>query len=191
MPNKTLITRDQFKIMAWKNGEGQTAEIAISPTGSDFRENEFCWRISSARIEDESHFSEFPGYNRVLTVLSGEGLLLNNQELGPFEFIEFEGEEKIHCATINGPVEDLSVIFLRDRYRSAIQLLHISESTELNLEDGIHFFLPLASQINIAGTEFEPPSFLKIENAKSVQVTAPEYQAPLMKISIWEGSAVQ
>jgi uncharacterized protein len=191
MSIKTLITRDQFKVMPWKNGGGQTAEIAISPKGSDFRENNFKWRISSARIENESHFSQFQGYNRILTVLSGEGVLLNNQELGPFEFIEFEGEEKIHCVPINGPVEDLSVIFLRDRYRSAIQLLNITESTDLKLDEGIHFFLPLSTQINVEGIEFEPPDFLKIEDAKSVQITAPEYPAPLLKISIWEDSIVQ
>ena len=82
---KTLITRQQFKIMPWKNGAGTTAEIDISPVGSSLQAADFDWRISSARIEDESRFSKFPGYDRILTVLSGAGLLLNSQELGPFE----------------------------------------------------------------------------------------------------------
>ena len=70
---KTLITRKQFKVMPWKNGAGTTAEIAIEPAGADFREGKFAWRLSSARIEDENQFSQFPGYDRILTVLSGEG----------------------------------------------------------------------------------------------------------------------
>ncbi len=188
---KTLITRDQFKVSPWKNGAGVTAEIAISPKGADFRDGNFKWRISSARIEDQNEFSKFPGYSRILTILSGEGLLLNNQELGPFEVIEFEGEDPIECATINGPVEDLSVIFLRDRYRCSMQLLNLTEPTELQLEKGIHFFLPLAAPTNISGTEFSAPDFLKIEGSGAVSASAIEYPAPLLHIMIWEDSVMQ
>jgi environmental stress-induced protein Ves len=188
---KTLISQEQFKVTPWKNGAGVTAEIAISPKGSDFREANFKWRISSARIEDENEFSKFPGYSRTLTVLSGEGLMLNDQEVGPFEVFEFEGEDQIECVPLSGPVEDLNVIFLRDRYRCSMQLLHVTEEKELKLESGIHFFLPLSSPVNIAGTEFEAPDFLKIEGAGTVPISAAEYPATLLKILIWEDSVVQ
>lgn len=188
---KTLITRDQFKIVPWKNGAGQTAEIAISPKGSDFRDGNFKWRISSASIESESQFSQFPGYSRILTVLSGEGILLNNQELGPFEIFEFEGEDKIECALIDGPVEDLNVIFLRDRYRASMQLLHLMKETAFKMEKGIHFFLPLVAQVNVAEIEFFPPDILKVEGAGNLPIAAQEYPAPVLWIRIWEDTAVQ
>lgn len=188
---KTLISQNQFKITPWKNGSGVSAEIAISPKDTDFRDGNFKWRISSARIEDETEFSKFPGYSRILTVLSGEGLILNDQEVAPFEVFEFEGEEHIECVPLSGPVEDLNVIFLRDRYRCSMKLLHITNEKEFLIEGGIHFFLPLSSPVNINGTEFEAPDFLKIEGAPSAHISATEYPATLLQILIWEDSVIQ
>lgn len=188
---KILITRDQFKIMPWKNGAGQTAEIAISPKGSDFRDGNFKWRISSARIESENQFSQFPTYSRILTILSGEGLLINNQELGPFEIFEFEGEDKIECVPVSGPVEDLNVIFLRDRYRASIQLLNVTEKLDCKLEPGVHFFLPLVSRVTIDEIEFSSPDLLKVEGSGNLVISAQDYPAPLLWIRIWEDTTVQ
>ncbi|PSJ62813.1 HutD/Ves family protein [Pseudaminobacter soli (ex Li et al. 2025)] len=58
----------------WKNGGGETAEIAVSPTGADF-EN-FDWRISTAIVAASGPFSAFPGVDRVLTVLEGGAMVL-------------------------------------------------------------------------------------------------------------------
>lgn len=188
---KTLITRDQFKITPWKNGAGQTAEIDISPKGTDFRHGDFKWRISSARIENENQFSQFPTYSRILTVLSGEGLLINNQELGPFEIFEFEGEDRIDCIPIDGPVEDLNIIFLRDRYRASMQLLNFMEKTDFKLEEGIHFFLPLLSQVKVDEIEFSSPDILKVEGSGKLMISAQDYPSPMLWIRIWEDTVVQ
>lgn len=183
---KTLITREQFKLMPWKNGSGVTAEIAIDPAGADFKENDFNWRLSSARIEDENRFSQFPGYDRVLTVLSGQGLILNSQELGPFEIFEFEGEDQIDCSLIENPVEDLGVIFKRDKYSCEFRIIDVSAPMFLNLGAGTHFFLSLSQQANVSGTELQPPNFLKIEDAQGIEITAQKYPVHLLKISIFE-----
>lgn len=182
---KTLISREHFKIMPWKNGAGVTAEIDISPYGSDFKENNFEWRISSAHIADENTFSQFPGYDRILTVLSGEGLILNSQELGPFEIFEFEGEDKINCSLIENPVEDLNVIFKRGKYECSMQLINIEAPMYLKVSEGTHFFLPLSSQVTIAGVELRPPSLLKIEESGGgIEISAPMYPAHILKIGI-------
>ncbi len=172
--------------MPWKNGAGTTAEIAIHPAGADLQKADFEWRLSSAHIADENRFSEFPGYDRVLTVLSGEGLLLNSQELGPFEVFEFEGEDLIDCSLIGGPVEDLGVIFQRDQYQCSMQILDVSAPMYLKLGDGTHFFLSLSPTTVIAGTEIHPPQFLRIEEAAGIELTAPKYPAHVIKISIFK-----
>ena len=58
----------------WKNGGGETAEIAVSPPGADFES--FDWRISTAIVATSGPFSAFPGVNRVLTVLEGGAMVL-------------------------------------------------------------------------------------------------------------------
>lgn len=179
-----LIHRRQFRIMPWKNGSGVTAEVAISPEGSQLQDMNFDWRISSARIEGENKFSEFPGYNRVLTVLSGEGLLLNRQELGPYEIFEFEGEDPISCSLIDGPVEDLGVIFKRDQFRVEMKLLNVEGALFLRTSSETQFFFSLSHLVNISGTELEPPHFLKVEQAQSVEIKSDIYPAYLLQISI-------
>lgn len=185
---KTLIKREHFKVMPWKNGAGVTAEVDIDPKDTDFREMKFNWRVSSAQIQEENRFSEFPGYDRILTVLSGEGLLLNNEELGPFEVFEFEGEDQIQCSLIEGAVEDLNIIFKRDQYRASLQLVHVTGPMDLKLTSGVHFFLSLSSTINLADMDLEPPQFLKIENDDdaTISVVAEEFPAYMLRIDIVE-----
>ena len=59
----------------WKNGGGETAEIAVSPAGADFEH--FDWRISTAIVAVSGPFSAFPGVDRVLTVLEGGAMVLS------------------------------------------------------------------------------------------------------------------
>lgn len=181
-----LLTPEQFKVMPWKNGGGVTAEIDIHPAGSDFREASFSWRLSSARIEDENRFSQFPGYDRILTVVSGEGLILNSQELGPFEVFEFQGEDEIDCALLGGPVEDLGLIFRRGQYQCSMHILDVSAPMYLKLEGQTHFFLSLSQPVKIAGVDLQPPNFLKVEEAKDIEISAATYPAYLLKIDIVE-----
>ena len=50
--------------MPWKNGGGETAEIAVSPPGAAL--DDFDWRLSMARVETDGPFSAFPGIDRTL-----------------------------------------------------------------------------------------------------------------------------
>ncbi|HWV09358.1 MAG TPA: HutD family protein, partial [Pseudomonas sp.] len=56
----------------WKNGGGETRELAIEPAGAAL--DEFEWRISSARVTAPGGFSSFPGIDRSLAILNGDGL---------------------------------------------------------------------------------------------------------------------
>src|SRR5690606_386633 len=58
----------------WKNGGGETAEIAVSPAGAGF--DDFDWRISTAIVAQSGPFSGFPGVDRVLTVIEGGAMEL-------------------------------------------------------------------------------------------------------------------
>lgn len=58
----------------WKNGGGETAEIAVSPPGASFET--FDWRISTAIVSASGPFSGFPGVDRALTVLEGGAMTL-------------------------------------------------------------------------------------------------------------------
>lgn len=115
-----VIRAPEYGRMRWKNGLGETAQIAVSP--QDAALNAFDWRISMARIEAPGPFSAFPGVDRTLTVLDGEGFLLAvaarpavelTPGLAPFPF---SGDSPASATLLGGPVTDLNVMTRRDRF---------------------------------------------------------------------------
>jgi environmental stress-induced protein Ves len=114
------LIRDAEQIrMPWKNGGGETIEIARGPGGSTL--DNFDWRISRARIDRPGAFSRFDGIDRTLAVLDGEGVSLSfdgGREISltaaspPFSF---DGGASIHSSLLRGPVTDLNVMTKRGR----------------------------------------------------------------------------
>jgi len=109
-----------YRRMRWKNGLGETAEVAIAPDGATL--DSFDWRISMARVEADGPFSPFPGIDRTLSILEGEGLRLapagrDAVTLGPKSApCRFAGDVACGAALVGGPVTDLNVMTRRDRY---------------------------------------------------------------------------
>ncbi len=122
----TKIEIDQYQVMKWKNGLGQTYQIDISPQSLSENtiektglQEEFDWRLSTAPVFNSGAFSNFHGYERILILLEGKGIKLffkNAEE--EFEKIlklgdqcHFSGSESVRCELIEGPVKDLNLIY--------------------------------------------------------------------------------
>jgi hypothetical protein len=99
--------------MLWKNSKGRTAEIDRVP-----QEKCYLWRLSCATISADGEFSLFPGFDRLLIVISGEGVFLNETKLEPLNSFRFSGERPIDCRLIAGEVVDLGLIFDREKIRA-------------------------------------------------------------------------
>lgn len=130
------LSRENYLVTPWKNGQGITSQIAISPSSATLSELNFDWRISSAKIASSNEFSQFPGFQRILTVIKGQGLKLNQYILKPFEFYQFDGNKKIHCEMIGGEVEDLGVIYNSQKVKAEMKLV---TGRKLNITSGHHF----------------------------------------------------
>ncbi len=75
---------------------GKTTQLAIYPEKSDYAEQDFIWRLSSATVETpESDFTKLPDYKRILLILKGEMMLSyengNTVTLKEFEQESFDG----------------------------------------------------------------------------------------------------
>ncbi|MGE7095531.1 HutD family protein [Pseudomonas fulva] len=133
-----LQARD-YPRMPWKNGAGFTEEIARDHgNGLDG----FGWRLSIADIQASGAFSSFAGYQRIITVLQGDGMRLwvdgqLSRPLLPFDGFAFEGASEVDCHLIGGPIRDFNLIYAPQRYRARLQWLegfnrlHTSASTVL------------------------------------------------------------
>ena len=58
----------------WKNGGGSTRELACWPPGAGM--DNFAWRVSVATIARPGPFSAFPGVDRQIMLLEGDGVQL-------------------------------------------------------------------------------------------------------------------
>jgi environmental stress-induced protein Ves len=112
----------------WKNGGGLTREIACWPPGAGL--DAFLWRISVARIDAGGPFSRFQGVDRIITLLSGPGVVLRGgiaagehaltQPLAPYAF---PGDVDVDCALQGGTSQDLNVMSRRGRARAGVSVL--------------------------------------------------------------------
>ncbi|OYZ18622.1 MAG: hypothetical protein B7Y39_13290 [Bdellovibrio sp. 28-41-41] len=181
---ETVIKKDQFREMPWKNGLGSTQEIDIVPSHTDFTKGEFQWRLSSAVIKTANTFSPFPGYDRLLVVLSGQGLKLNGSVLLPLVVHAFSGEEKIECTLVDGDVVDMGIIYKRDQYRCDMEIISVNQNTKLFFCDGVHYIKSISDGITIDGIRLKAEEVLKIEGSEIADVEVADSPKLILKISV-------
>ena len=134
-----LIQYASLRSAPWKNGGGSTTEIAIAPAGATL--DDFDWRVSLATIAQDGPFSVFPGIDRSLALVAGDGVLLDFGDerfvLSPSEpLIEFEGEDAVH-ATVTGPhTIDFNVMTRRGQCRHRLELLVVTGTQTLKRRGG-------------------------------------------------------
>jgi len=120
-----ILRAADYRVMPWKNGGGTTTEIAVSPDGAGL-EN-FDWRISMAKVETSGPFSSFAGIDRTLSVLEGEGIVLDiaGQPPAPLTTasapLAFSGDVPTGAALIGGPITDLNVMTRRGRMAHKVE----------------------------------------------------------------------
>jgi len=117
LPNSRVIPANEYRRERWRNGAGWTREIIASPAPGDWH-----WRMSIAEIEQDAPFSLFPGIDRELVLLAGNGLRLRFadgevRELHPpHERLRFAGERAVGGELLDGPTQDFNLMWRREAY---------------------------------------------------------------------------
>ncbi|MGE5084886.1 MAG: HutD family protein [Bacillota bacterium] len=184
-----VLSRANYTVMPWKNGRGTTSQIAIDSTQSQFPDN-FLWRVSSASVVSNDHFSIFDGYQRALLVVEGNGLWLNDVELKPFVPYFFSGSEAVDCNLISGPVVDLGIIFKAHEVQVRVEILR-ANTIELAGNVGIQFLYLAQGQAVFAGGVLNKGDTLKIETSDNIQLTGNSLIGVLSSISITSTEPVE
>ncbi len=133
-----ILRTAQYRVMPWKNGGGTTTEIYVVPEDAGLSGRPFDWRVSIADVISDGPFSLFPGYDRHIMTIEGQGMVLEGGPEGQISLAEnlvprqFSGDWEISGRLLAGPVRDFNLIARRDRYAS---LLEVYESaSELRLD---------------------------------------------------------
>lgn len=125
MSQLKVLRAADYPRMPWKNGGGSTEEITRDAgTGLDG----FGWRLSIADIGESGGFSTFAGYQRVITVLQGDGMTLtvdgqDARPLLPLDPFAFSGESQVSCTLLGGAIRDFNLIYAPKRYGARLQWL--------------------------------------------------------------------
>ncbi|MEP9388768.1 HutD family protein [Mesorhizobium sp. KR9-304] len=131
-----ILRAENYRRMPWKNGGGETAEIAVSPEGAGLED--FEWRISMARVDAGGPFSVFPDVDRTLSVLEGEGIMLSIADRRPERLTgasapySFPGDVAANADLVAGPITDLNVMARRGRYRHRVIVHQVEEAKDLS-----------------------------------------------------------
>ncbi len=119
------ICLDTLPLTPWRNGAGQTREI-VAYSQSDSSES-FSWRASIATINQDCYFSLFPGVDRIITLLHGEGVTLTapgwQQQLKHGESFSFRGEEKIYARLQGGISHDFNLMTCRKSHHASMSTI--------------------------------------------------------------------
>ena len=150
-----ILRSSDYQRMPWKNGGGTTTEIckAASPAG------EMLWRLSIADVASDGPFSEFPGIDRWIMVVSGKGMELTIEGLGakrldrPFEPLFFPGDAKTDCRLIDGSIRDFNFMIARSFGEGTLQVLQLTAGMAAPLGENTAAVYVLAGSVEIESND--------------------------------------
>jgi environmental stress-induced protein Ves len=123
------LRKENYLESEWAGGT--TRQFYIFPEDSSVEKRDFLFRVSSAKINlDQSDFSAFEGYSRLLLTLDHSIQIQHNEKsekkIRPFEIEAFDGALK---TTSKGKCTDFNLIFRPERH-GEIAVHHLKESKE-------------------------------------------------------------
>jgi len=143
-------------VMPWANGLGVTRQVAIDPPDASLASG-FRWRVSRAQVAGDGPFSRFPGVDRSLWLLHGNGLSLDveGREVRlsrRLQRCDFAGEAVVHARCLDGPIEDLNLMVARARTRATATVLVCEPGGVVELEPAAErLLLVLAGSVEWPG----------------------------------------
>lgn len=118
----TFFTVQSLPVTPWRNGGGETREIISTPQDA----SDFNWRASIATIAQDGPFSAFPGIDRSITLLTGEGVhlfaegVVDKQLTTPAEPFAFSGDVALMSRLTGGVTTDFNIMTRRGTCRSVV-----------------------------------------------------------------------
>ncbi len=148
-----VLRPSDYRRMPWKNGGGETIEIAVAPEGAGM--SDFDWRVSMARVDADGPFSTFPGIDRTLAILDGQGMVLTVGKAAPVTLLgsspphSFPADATTSASLIGGPVLDLNVMSRRGVLSHRVQRLDLVQATEIRLGGSVQLAFCTRGDVDI------------------------------------------
>ena len=149
----TILSPETFKTIPWKNGLGQTTELAINSGGNL---DNFNWRLSIASVVNDGDFSNFSGYQRNLVLIEGKGLILDHRNgdidelTNLLDIAHFDGGSKTHGSLVNGGIKDFNIMTKQNSFTAEVNCYVKQHSANFALiTNKLIFAYSLTNEIHI------------------------------------------
>ncbi len=148
-----ILRASDHRVMPWKNGGGFTTEIAVFPADAGL--DTFDWRVSMATVSADGPFSTFANIDRTLSVLSGDGIVLDVEGRGPARLttdsspLAFPGDAPTFGRLLGGPIVDLNVMSRRDRLTHHVARHVSSRAVDVLTRGDVTWFVARADGLTI------------------------------------------
>lgn len=183
-----ILRAADYRVMPWKNGGGTTTEVAVSPDGAGL--DDFDWRISMARVETSGPFSSFAGIERTLSVLEGEGIVLDIAGRAPSTLtgasapLSFPGDVATSAVLVGGPITDLNVMTRRGRAAHTVERLSGSDEIAISPAGDLVLLLPVGGCAIPGDSGLGPLDTLVVDPGSPELRVRPLGQRPLFVIRL-------
>jgi environmental stress-induced protein Ves len=178
----TRLDAARYRRTPWKNGGGVTVDIAGAwvPGVAPGAWEGVIWGFGRTRIERPGPFSDLSGFDRLLAVVEGQGLVLHCAGApaldvrARFQPVRFPGEWRIESELEDGPVAVVNL--MADRRRAAIDLRFAAEIAQLGFEPGtlVLYAAAGASTVELSGgasIELAPADAVQVESDAPIAIT--------------------
>jgi environmental stress-induced protein Ves len=181
MTSQRILSPADYRRMPWKNGGGHTHEIAVYPESAGMAA--FAWRVSVAEVARDGPFSRFPGVDRTLVLLTGNGVRLEGSGTPldlriPYEPVTFTGDAEFDCVLTDGPVRDFNLMVRRDAATGEVVVVREGGQAIAPAQAYVCFAAAGVSECLIAGY---PPLVVAPEHSLVVMVD-PATAQPLLHV---------
>lgn len=156
-----VIQKDDFLTTQWSGGE--SSQLAIFPENTRVEKRDFDWRMSTAVVStDESEFTLFNGYKRILIPLNGFLNLQHQTETGilenhlhPHEIALFDGSWK---TTSKGKVHDFNLIY-KPHLKPVVEVIQFIENTDFLIDEKYSMCFLYEGEVQWNGEHYSAPCF--------------------------------
>ena len=124
--SQELIDVRATPLYRWSNNKGARREVAVQPKHAGEKDG-FEWRIGIAYVTGDAPFSAFPGIDRWIVLLGGNGISMRSTDGSidrkldqPLEAFAFSGDTPIESQALNGNCDLFNVLVQRARYQASV-----------------------------------------------------------------------
>ncbi len=155
----------EHRVVPWANGRGTTAEVIAWPPDA----TEWTWRLSIATVAEDGPFSVFPGLDRHITIVEGDGIALR-VDGSPETLVRvgepaysFPGDAATTGRLLQGPILDLNLMVRRIAATGQLDVAAVQAGAAVQLPEDARAVAVISGEVAAGGDRVGPQDVVLLD----------------------------